>query len=270
MDDSEDDEGVVTEFDIRRLWAILEAVDEVPFAAETCDVFKCIMLLVLDWTLKCAACVALCVSLEYPFTSEEVLSLLLRPLSVEAILWKMLVRDGFFVSVEGVSVCGSPSELLDICPELGNIFFIDRLLDVALFCNVDWVTRKELEKFVSIKLDAFALYDGVMTLLLDDKLDSMLWFDSDSLVNNAKVRGSVNPAIENVEAPSNDRTLLGTLGVSVVVTKDIASVIGSVEPVTGKLEDWSMVRMPVLFWSKVGEDVLVLLTERRRLNEIIG
>lgn len=262
MDDSDDDEGVVTEFNIRRLWAILEAVDEVPFAAETCDVFKCIMLLLLDWTLKCAACVALCVSLEYPFTSEEVLSLLLRPLSVEAILWKILVRDGFFVSVEGVSVCGSPSELLDICPELGNIFFIDRLLDVALFCNVDWVTRKELEKFVSIKLDAFELYDGVMTLLLDDKLDSMLWFDSDSLVNNAKVRGSVNPAIENVEAPSNDRTLLGTLGVSVVVTKDIASVIGSVEPVTGKLEDWSMVRMPV--------PVLVLLTERRRLNEIIG
>ena len=80
---------------------------------------------------------ALCVSLEYPFTSEEVLSFLLRPLSVEAILRKMLVRDGFFVSVEGVSVCGSPSELLDICPELGNIFFIDRLLDVALFCSVD-------------------------------------------------------------------------------------------------------------------------------------
>ena len=45
----------------------------------------------------------------------------------------MLVRDGFFVSVEGVSVCGSPSELLDICPER----FIDRLLDVALFCNLD-------------------------------------------------------------------------------------------------------------------------------------
>ena len=182
----------------------------------------------------------------------------------------MLVWDGFFVSVEGVSVCGSPSELRDICPELGNIVFIDRLLDVALFCNLDWVTRKELEKFVSIKLDALELYDGVMTLLLDDKLDSMLWFDSDSLVNNAKVRGSVNPAIENVEAPSNDRTLLGTLGVSVVVTKDIANVIGSVEPVTGKLEDWSMVRMPVLFWSEVDEDVLVLLTEKRRLNYIIG
>ena len=49
----------------------------------------------------------------------------------------MLVRDGFFVSVEGVSVRGFPSELLDICPELGNIFFIDRLLDVPLFCNVD-------------------------------------------------------------------------------------------------------------------------------------
>ena len=48
MDNSDDDEGVVTEFDIRRLLAICEAVDEVPFPAETCNVFNCIMLLVLD------------------------------------------------------------------------------------------------------------------------------------------------------------------------------------------------------------------------------
>jgi len=74
-------------------------------------------------------------------------------------------------------------------------------------------------------------------VLLDEN-DAMLSFANESLVNKAKRSGSVNPVIENDEASSSDRTLLGTLCVLVVVVmNDSASVIGSVEPTTGKLEE---------------------------------
>lgn len=123
----------------------------------------------------------------------------------------------------------------------------------------------ELDVFVSFELGRTDP-EGLSTVLVDDK-DAMLWFDNEFLVNKAKLSGSVNPAIENVDASSSERTLLGTLGALVVVVmNDSASVIGSVEPTTGKLEDWSMVRMPVLLCSEVGEDVLVLLTEMTRLH----
>lgn len=79
--------------------------------------------------------------------------------------------------------------------------------------------------------------EGLKTVLSDDK-DAILWFNNDSLVNIANFRGVVNPAIENVEASSRDRTLLGTSSVLVLVLmNDRASVIGSVEPTTGKVED---------------------------------
>lgn len=86
-----------------------------------------------------------------------------------------------------------------------------------------------VEAFSTCELDGPVLVDSDAMLSFDDK---------DSLVNNANLSGSVNPAIENDEASSSDRTLLGTLGTLVlVVINERASAIGSVEPVTAKFED---------------------------------
>lgn len=93
------------------------------------------------------------------------------------------------------------------------------------------------EALVACKLDRIELGDNT-TVLFGDK-DETLSFDvKDSLVNNAKLSGSVNPGIENEEAPSSVLTLLGTLGaLAVVVMNERANMVGSVEPVTSKLED---------------------------------
>lgn len=125
---------------------------------------------------------------------------------------------------------------------------------------------KELEEFVSLELDWTEVAE-LVSLLLDD--EALLWFlANELLVNKANVSGSVNPVIESDEASSSERTLFAALWVlgAAVVTNDSASVIDSVEPTIGKLEDWRMVRMLVLLRSEVGVVVLVLLTEMRWLE----
>mgnify|MGYP007058635672 FL=1 len=93
------------------------------------------------------------------------------------------------------------------------------------------------EALVTCKLDRIELGDSTAELFGDK--DETLSFDvKDSLVNNAKLSGTVNPVNENEEAPSSVLTLLGTLGALVVVVmNEKANEIGSVEPVTIKLED---------------------------------
>lgn len=93
------------------------------------------------------------------------------------------------------------------------------------------------EALVTCKLDRIELGDSTAELFGDK--DETLSFDvKDSLVNNAKLSGTINPVIENEEAPSSVLTLLGTLGaLAVVVMNERANKVGSVEPVTTKLED---------------------------------
>ena len=126
---------------------------------------------------------------------------------------------------EDVLVEELPVELLSDFTEFQNVVFADRLL-----------TKKAFEALAPCELDGTKL-EGLKTVLRDDK-DAILWFDNDALVNIANFRGVVNPAIENEEASSKDRTLLGTSSVLVLVLmNDSASVIGSVEPTTGNVED---------------------------------
>lgn len=169
--------------------------------------------------------------LTFALSCEEISCRLLRVLSVAVTLWDTYTEEEY-VTKEGVLVYWSTNELLSIFPELENVVSVDKLITVATFCDVDAVKGKELETFATFTLDK-----GATTVLLDDT-DSRLWLANASLVNRAKLSGSVNPTIENDDASSNDRTLAGTLVVLVVVvTNDSARVIGSVEPTTGKLED---------------------------------
>lgn len=93
------------------------------------------------------------------------------------------------------------------------------------------------EALVTCKLDRMELGDNT-AVPFGDREETLSFDVKDSLVNNAKLSGSVNPVIENEEASSNDLTLLGTLGVLVVVVmNERANKVGSVEPVTTKLED---------------------------------
>lgn len=119
-----------------------------------------------------------------------------------------------------------------------NVVSPEEDLDVVVFFDTIAAVCNELEALVACELDKTELKDANKELL-GDKDAATLWFDNDSLVNNAKLSGSVNPAIENDEASRSDVTLFGTLGavVVLVVMKDRARVIGSIEPTTGKLED---------------------------------
>ena len=99
------------------------------------------------------------------------------------------------------------------------------------------VVLSTTEALVTCKLDRIELGDSTAELF-GDKEETLSFDVKDSLVNNAKLSGSVNPVIENEEAPSSVLTLLGTLGaLAVVVMNGRASMVGSVEPVTSKLKD---------------------------------
>lgn len=169
-------------------------------------------------------------------------------------------------------------EKASVCPLDGEDFITTVLL---LSWSVDW--------FGGIYDDDWTESDGVavyalkpksteldwadetksLIMLLDDN-EELLWlctWDDGFLENIASISGSVNPGIKNDDASNNERTLpapLCVLGVA-VVTKEIASVIGSVEPTTGKPEEWSTLRMLVLLRNEWDVTVLVILTEKRKL-----
>lgn len=169
-------------------------------------------------------------------------------------------------------------EKVSVCPLDGEDFITTVLL---LSWSVDW--------FGGIYDDDWTESDGVavyalkpksteldwadetksLIMLLDDN-EELLWlctWDDGFFENIASISGSVNPGIENDDASNNERTLpapLCVLGVA-VVTKEIASVIGSVEPTIGKPEEWSTLRMLVLLRNEWDVTVLVILTEKRKL-----
>ena len=234
-------------------WYDTDADDEGrdPVCLETVCTGERIPLLMNDCEFECVSVVTWRLVLSLSLTSEDKCCWLLWGLLALFVLWSWVeeIRNllaellGNFLEFENVV---SPEEDLDV------VMFIDA---VAAACN-------ELEALVACKLDKTELED-LNKELLGDKDAATLWFDNGSLVNNAKLSGSVNPAIENDEASRSDVTLLGTLGavVVLVVMKDRARVIGSVEPTTGKLEDWSAVSTPDLLCSEFNEEELVRLTE---------
>lgn len=136
----------------------------------------------------------------------------------------------------------------------------------------DWIESDGVVVYV-LKLK-FIEFDWVeemkLLIMLFDDNEELFWFciwDDGFFENIVSISGLVNLGIENDDVLNNECiffVLFCVLGV-VVVMKEIVSVIGLVELIIGKLEEWSMLRMLVLLCNEWDVMVLVILIEKRKL-----